>query len=162
MKTFYYKVFDYIYKKRLELFQALFYDLYKGFGGKQEEFLKAWFEYYTVRKLLSHFPFEDIFAYYPKFAYERRSLLKSYIRTYWSFCQRPFRYPTKVQESMNFFGLRELSEDSLKRAYRKMVRSYHPDKHPDRSLAHKKMLLINYHYQVLLSYLKEAMSCSRG
>jgi len=39
---------------------------------------------------------------------------------------------------------------------RQMIKKYHPDVHTDKKSAHKHMLLINYHYQVLLSYLNKA------
>lgn len=159
MKTFYYRVFDYLYNKRLELFQSFFYELYKSFEGKQEEFVKTWFENYTVKKLLKHFPSEDVLTYYPGFALEKRNVIKSYIGTYWNFCKRPSLYPAKIRDSINFFSLEELSEEQLKRVYRAMVKAYHPDKHPDKENAHKKMLVINYHYQVLLSYLSEVRLC---
>ncbi|PMP90369.1 MAG: molecular chaperone DnaJ [Hydrogenobaculum sp.] len=54
---------------------------------------------------------------------------------------------------MKFFGLEELDEDRLKKAYRKMMKEYHPDKVKDKKISHEKTVLINYHYQVLLSYL---------
>jgi DnaJ-class molecular chaperone len=37
-----------------------------------------------------------------------------------------------------------------------MIKKYHPDGHTDKKSAYKHMLLINYHYQVLLSYLNKA------
>ncbi|MGC8677819.1 MAG: J domain-containing protein [Hydrogenobaculum sp.] len=33
---------------------------------------------------------------------------------------------------MKFFGLEELDEDRLKKAYRKMMKEYHPDKVKDK------------------------------
>ncbi|RME07899.1 MAG: molecular chaperone DnaJ [Aquificota bacterium] len=55
---------------------------------------------------------------------------------------------------MEFFKLEELSEKKLKTAYRKLVKLNHPDLAEDKKVAHRKMLLINYHYQVLLSYIR--------
>jgi DnaJ-class molecular chaperone len=40
--------------------------------------------------------------------------------------------------------------------YRNMIKKYHPDVHTDKKSSYKHMLLINYHYQVLLSYLNKA------
>ncbi|WP_254426292.1 J domain-containing protein [Pampinifervens florentissimum] len=154
MKTFYFRVFDYIYRKRLELFQSLFYDLYRSFDGKHEEFLKTWFESYMIKKLFKYFPIEDVITYYPQFALRKRSLVASYVKTYWRFCQKPNLYPAKIRESMEFFGLNSLNEQELKRAYRKLVKLNHPDKAEDKRVAHKKMLLINYHYQVLIGYIR--------
>ncbi len=156
MKTFYHKVFDYVYTKRLELFQSLFYELYRSFEDRQEELLQLWFERYTLRKLLKYFPLEDLVAFYPEYAVKKRSLILSYIKTYWKYCRVPRLYPAKVKESMDFFQLQEVSLPALKKAYRSMVRKYHPDTYPNRREAHRRMLLINYHYQVLLSYLREA------
>lgn len=154
MKAFYFKVFDYIYRKRLELFQALFYDLYRSFDGRQEEFLRAWFESYTIRRLFKYFPIEDVLKYYPQFALRKRSLIASYVRTYWRFCQKPNLYPAKIKESMEFFKLEELNEKKLKTAYRRLVKLNHPDRNENKKVAHRRMLLINYHYQVLLSYIR--------
>lgn len=154
MKTFYLRVFEYIYNHRLELFQSFFYDLYNSFNGKHEEFFKSWFEKYTLRKLLKYFPIEEIINYYPQYVTRKRNVVMSYIKTYWGFCEKPSLYTPKVRESMNFFGIKELTEKEVKRAYRRMVKAYHPDNLKDKTLAHKKMLLINYHYQVLLAYIR--------
>ncbi len=154
MKTFYFKVFDYIYTKRLELFQSFFYELYKNFEGKQEELFKTWFENYTIKKALGYFPIEDVLKYYPQYALGKRNLILSYVKTYWSFCQRPALYPGKIKESMNFFGIESLTEKEVKKAYRRLVKENHPDRLGDKSLAHKRMLLINYHYQVLIGYIR--------
>jgi DnaJ-class molecular chaperone len=37
-----------------------------------------------------------------------------------------------------------------------MIKKYHPDIHTDKKSAKKHVLLINYPYQVLLSYLNKA------
>lgn len=57
---------------------------------------------------------------------------------------------------MEFFGIKELNLQELKKRYRHMIKKYHPDIHTDKKSAHKHMLLINYHYQALLSYLNKA------
>ncbi|MFZ8863903.1 MAG: hypothetical protein ACO2PP_25825 [Thermocrinis sp.] len=63
-KGFYAKVFDYIFDKRMDLFQAMFYKLYEDFKGDKELFLKAWFEDHAKRKLLEYFPLWDLLEYY--------------------------------------------------------------------------------------------------
>jgi hypothetical protein len=156
MKGFYAKVFDYIFDKRMDLFQAMFYKLYEDFKGDEELFLKAWFEDYAKRKLLKYFPLWDLLEYYPEYVVRKRPVLRSYINTYWRFCLSPYRYPAKVRESMEFFGIKELNLQELKKRYRHMIKKYHPDIHTDKKSAHKHMLLINYHYQILLSCLNKA------
>ncbi len=156
MKGFYVKVFDYIFDKRLDLFQAMFYKLYEDFRGDEELFLRTWFEGYAKQKLLKYFPLWDLLEYYPEYVVRRKAVLKSYINTYWRFCHNPYRYPTKVKEAMEFFGMEELTLQELKKRYRQMIKKYHPDTHPNKKEAHRYMLLINYHYQVLLGYLNKA------
>ncbi len=156
MSAFYRLVMDYIYEKRLELFQATFYSLYNQYGvhNRTEDFMRSWFEGYTFRKLIKYFPIEDVLRYYPDYVRRKRRVIRSYVWAYWAFCKNPQRRPHKFRESLEFFGLDRLDPQSLKSRYRQLVKQYHPDTYPDRKEAHKKMLLINYHYQVLMSYLK--------
>ncbi len=156
MKTFYYSVFDYFYEKRLSLFQSMFYTLYDKYGknGNTEAFISEWFDSYTLSKLLRYFPLSDLIHYYSIYIKHKRKVIRSYIWTYWAFCQAPQKYTQKIKESMKFFNLEDIDEFQIKRRYRQLVKRYHPDVCKDRELAHKQMLLINYHYQVLTSYVE--------
>lgn len=155
MKAFYKKVLDYIYDKRLEMFQAMFYSLYDQYGRSNsvDEFLKTWFDRYALKKLVNYFPFEDIADYYYSYVKTKRKIIKSYVTTYWSFYNNPYIRSSKLRESLEFFGMRDLDLKQLKKTYRNLIKKYHPDVYHDRKEAHKKMLLINYHYQVIISCL---------
>ncbi|ADC89148.1 heat shock protein DnaJ domain protein [Thermocrinis albus DSM 14484] len=153
MRNFYIKVLDYLLEKRLEAFQAHFFQLNRNFGDNVDRFIRVWFEGYILKRLIQHFPLSDIVEHYPSYMRRKRQLIRSYVATYWSFCKRPYRFPTKVTESLRFFGLDTLDEAKLRKAYRQMVLKYHPDRYGNREEAHRRMVLINYHYQVLLSYL---------
>jgi hypothetical protein len=98
----------------------------------------------------------DLLEYYPEYLVRKRPVLRSYINTYWRFFLSLYRYPARVRESMEFFGIKELNLQELKKRYKQMIKKYHPDIHTDKKSTHKHMLLINYHYQVLLSYLNKA------
>lgn len=88
----------------------------------------------------------------------RKNITKSYVSTYWRFCKNPKSFSSKISNSMKFFGLEELDEANLKKAYRKLMKEYRPDKVKDKKLSHEKTVLINYHYQVLLSYINNFKS----
>lgn len=148
------KTIEFINNKRMELFQSMFYNLYEKYNGNPDMFVEDWFEkyaYYTLRKYLREDFFKEDFE---EFYSKQKKILKSYIKAYWAFCNNPDAKPYYVKESMNFFNIKELNMQELKKVYREMVKKYHPDIYPDKKEGTLKMIEINHHYQILKAYLE--------
>ncbi|MGC8588473.1 MAG: J domain-containing protein [Hydrogenobaculum sp.] len=151
---FHEKIVDYIYQNRLSEFQSSFFNLYREYRYlNEEEFIKEWFDKFIIKTLYKYMPYTKLVECFDRYCSLRKNITKSYVSTYWRFCRNPKGFSSKISDSMKFFGLEELDEDRLKKAYRKMMKEYHPDKVKDKKISHEKTVLINYHYQVLLSYL---------
>ena len=163
MSLFCRRVVEYMYEKRLDEFISSFYELYRLYSHMDEEsFLRYWFDKRIIKNLVSHFPPSLIISSFEEFRNTKRNLLKTYVKTYWDFCRNPKKYPVRVEEAMEFFGLEEPSEKELKASYRRMVKKFHPDRVGKTKDSHKMMVKINYYYQILRRYLgdrrEEALS----
>jgi hypothetical protein len=156
---FYDKVVDYVYQNRLSEFQSSFFRLYNEYCYlNEEEFIKEWFDKFIIKTLHKYMSYSKLVECFDSYCCSRKPITKSYVSTYWRFCKNPKSFSSKISSSMGFFGLEELTEESLKKAYRKMMKENHPDKIEDKKQSHENTVLINFHYQVLLSYLNNLKS----
>ncbi len=154
MHRFCKKVIEHMYETRMEKFLSSFHDLYRAYGHLDEDvFFREWFERQVIRDLVYYFSPSAIVSSYEEFRRERMNLLKTYVRIYWRFCKNPASHPARIGESLRFFGLEELDEESLVKRYRELVRRYHPDRAGKDS--NKMMAKINYHYQILRRYISD-------
>ncbi len=156
MSSFCRKVVEYMYQTRLDEFISSFYELYERYNHMNEEdFLREWFDRTIIRNLVFYFPPSAIITSFEELKSTKRSLLKTYVKTYWDFCRNPRKHPIRIEEAMKFFGLEEISEEKLKEAYRNMVKRYHPDRIGKSRYSHMMMVKINYYYQILRRYLSD-------
>ena len=156
MSTFCRKVMEYMYENRLNQFISSFYELYQRYSHLgEEDFLREWFHRSIIRDLIYYFPPSTIIDSFEEYESSRGHLLRTYVKTYWSFCRNPKKHPVKIEEAMRFFGLEELDEKKLKVSYRRMVRRHHPDRVGKSKEAHMNMVKINYYYQILRRYLSD-------
>ncbi len=156
MDSFCRKVIEYMYENKLNQFISSFYELYTKYNHLGEErFLREWFNRSIIRDLIFYFPPSTIITSFEELRHTKEHLVRTYVRTYWSFCKNPKKYPVRIEEAMEFFGLEELDEGKLKVRYRKLVRENHPDRIGRSKEAHMKMVKINYYYQVLRRYLSD-------
>ena len=150
------KVIDYVYQNRLSEFQASFFYLYKKYSNLgEEEFVKEWFDRFIIKTLCNYMPYSKLIECFDKYYMNKKNITKSYVSTYWRFCKIPKNFSSSIEASMKFLGIEELSEEALKKAYRSMMKKYHPDITKDKKLSHGKTVLINYHYQILITYLNQ-------
>ncbi len=157
--SFHEKIVEYLYQNRLSEFQSSFFTLYDKYRYlDEEEFIKEWFDKFIIKTLYKYMPYSKLVECFDRYYSSKKSVAKSYVSTYWRFCRNPKVFSSKISNSMKFFGLEELNEENLKKAYRKMIKECHPDKLKDKKLSHEKTVLINYHYQVLLGYLNNLKS----
>ncbi|SMP00463.1 DnaJ domain-containing protein [Venenivibrio stagnispumantis] len=154
MRLFFYKVIDYIYSKQMELFQSMFFKLYREYNSDIDKFYNAWFENYTLNLMLKFFRKEEFYESYVLYNLRKKSIIKSYIKAYWSFCKNPEKYPYYIKEAMDYFGLKKLTKNELKKKYREFAKKYHPDLNKNKKEATLKMLEINHYYQILKSYVE--------
>ncbi|RLJ71132.1 DnaJ-like protein [Hydrogenivirga caldilitoris] len=156
MSFFCKKVIEYMYENRLNQFISSFYELYQSYKDLGEErFLREWFHRSIIRSLLLYFPPSTLIDSFGEFESSKGHLLKTYVKTYWSFCRNPKKHPVRIEEAIEFFGLKNLTESELKSCYRKLVRRYHPDRIGKSREAHMTMVKINYYYQILRRYLSD-------
>jgi len=156
MDSFCRRVVEFMYEDRLNQFISSFYELYVRYNHLGEEgFLREWFNKSIIRSLVFYFPPSLIITSFEELRRAKEHLVRTYVRTYWSFCKNPRKYPVKIEEAMKFFGLEELSEEELKAAYRRLVKENHPDRVGRSKEAHMNMVKINYYYQVLRRYLSD-------
>ncbi len=156
MDSFCRRVVEFMYEDRLNQFISSFYELYLRYNHLGEEgFLREWFNRPIIKNLIFYFPPSAIITSFEELRHKKEHLVRTYVRTYWSFCRNPRKYPVKIEEAMNFFGLEDLDEEKLKSAYRKMVRENHPDRVGKSRESHMRMVKINYYYQVLRRYLSD-------
>lgn len=154
--SFHERMVDFVYQNRLSEFQASFFSLYKHYSNLgEEEFVKEWFDKFIIKSLHKYMPYSKLVECFDKYCLSKKSITKSYVNTYWRFCRNPKAISSKLGDSMKFFDLEDLDEEKLKKAYREMIKKYHPDATKDKNLSHEKTVLINYHYQVLLAYLNQ-------
>ncbi len=150
------KVVEYLYENRLNQFLSSFYELYSKYKHLGEEaFMREWFDKAIIRELLAYFPPSVIIKSFEEVINPKRQVFKTYIKVYWDFCRNPSRHKSKISEALEFFGLKELSEEELKAKYRELVRSNHPDIVGKTKEAHMMMVRINYYYQILRRYLSD-------
>ncbi len=155
MNSFCKKVIEHMYDTRLEDFISSFYELYGRYKHLDEnDFFREWFDRYVVRSLMKYFSPVVISENLEDVRVNKRRAYVAYVRTYWSLCSYPRRYPSKVEEAKRFFNIQDLTLSNLKRAYRKMVRENHPDVVGRDKNSHMMMVKINYYYQILKSYLE--------
>lgn len=153
MSVFMIKVVEFISYRRMELFQGMFLKLFEKYDGDWDRFVDEWFEKYSYNKMREFF-IEDVFKEeFDKFYKVKKNILKAYVKAYWSFCLNPDNKPHHLKAAMDFFGLKKLDEKELKRAYRQMVKQFHPDIYPDRKFATRKMIEVNHYYQILTAYI---------
>ena len=156
MDSFCRRVVEYMYESRLNQFISSFYELYDRYNHLGEEgFLREWFNRSIIKDLVFYFPPSMIITSFEELRHSKEHLIRTYVRTYWSFCRNPRRYPVKIEEAMKFFGLEDLDEEKLKASYRRLVKENHPDKVGRSKEAHLMMVKINYYYQVLRRYLSD-------
>ncbi|EDP75228.1 J domain-containing protein [Hydrogenivirga sp. 128-5-R1-1] len=156
MSSFCRKVIEYMYENRLNQFISSFYELYQKYRDLgEEDFLREWFHRSIIRDLVYYFPPSTLITSFEEFQSSRGHLLRTYVKTYWGFCQNPKKHPVKIEEAMEFFGLKELTENKLKVRYRRLVREHHPDRVGKSREAHTMMVKINYYYQILRRYLSD-------
>ncbi|MCX7739125.1 MAG: DnaJ domain-containing protein [Hydrogenothermaceae bacterium] len=149
------KLIEFISYKRMEIFQGMFYKLYEKYDGDWDRFVDDWFEKYSYTTSKEYFIGDAFKEDFDIFYKTKKNTLKAYVRAYWSFCLNPQNKPHHVKTAMEFFGLSELDEQKLKKAYRRMVREYHPDIHPNKKLATQKIVEINHYYQILKAYINK-------
>ncbi len=156
MKGFYIKVLEFMYEKRFNQFQSLFYDLFKNYDHIDEDsFISEWFDRFIIKKLIPYVPPSELHRSYREYTAKRRSLLKTYIRTYWQFCKNPKKYPASIRDAMRYFELNDLNVSELKSKYREKVKAFHPDRAGRKEENHREMVKINYYYQLLRSVLND-------
>lgn len=156
MDSFCRKVVEYMYETKLVQFISSFYELYLKYNHLGEEgFLREWFSRSIIKDLIFYFPPSAVINSLGELKRSKEHLIRTYVRTYWSFCRNPKRYPVRIEEAMRFFGLEELDERSLKERYRALVRENHPDRVGRSKEAHLRMVKINYYYQILRRYLSD-------
>ncbi len=156
MRGFYIKVLEFMYEKRFNQFQSIFYDLFKNYENIDEDsFINEWFDRFVIKKLIPYVPPSELHRSYREYASKKRSLLKTYIRTYWHFCRDPKKYSASISEAVNYFGLKELNVRELRERYREKVKNFHPDMAGKTQNNHKEMVKINYYYQLLRSVLND-------
>jgi len=156
MKGFYIKVLEFMYEKRFNQFQSLFYDLFKNYEYIDEDsFISEWFDRFIIKKLIPYVPVSELHKSYREYSAKKRSLLKTYIRTYWQFCRNPRKYPAHISDAIEYFELKDLNAEELKSKYREKVKAFHPDRMGKREENHKEMVKINYYYQLLRSVLND-------
>lgn len=155
MSTFCKKVIEHMYDSRLEDFISSFYELYNKYKHLDEDaFFKEWFDRFVVRNLMKYFSPIIITENLEDVRLLKRRAYVAYVKTYWSLCSYPRRYPSKVEEAKRFFNIKELTPETLKRAYRRLVKEHHPDVVGKDKNSHVNMVKINYYYQILRSYLE--------
>jgi len=156
MSAFCRKVIEYMFENRLNQFISSFYEIYERYRHMEEEdFFKEWFQRSIIRSLIYFFPPSILVVSLEEFDRSKGHLLRTYVRTYWSFCKNPRKHPVRIEEAMRFFGLSELSEELLKERYRLLVKRFHPDVAGNSRENHKKMVKINYYYQILRRFLSD-------
>ncbi len=156
MSAFCRKVIEYMFENRLNQFISSFYELYQRYSHLEEEdFFREWFRRSIIRDLIYYFPPSTLINSFQEFESSKGHLLRTYIKTYWSFCKNPRKHPVRIEEAMKFFELEELDEESLKASYRKLVRRFHPDRAGRSKENHLQMVKINYYYQILRRYLSD-------
>lgn len=150
------RICDYLFENRLYQFQNNFYELYKEYKVLgEEEFIKKWFDNFLIKSLYKYFSCSYILELFDIYITTKRVVLKSYVNTYWKYCDNPRLFQGKIKEALDFFGMENLSLKELQIKYRKLVKECHPDKALNKKEAHSKMITINYYYQILRSYLGE-------
>ncbi len=155
MKSFCKKVIEHMYDTRLEDFISSFYELYGRYKHlNEDDFFREWFDRFVVRSLMKYFSPVIISENLEEVRHIKRKAYVTYVRTYWSLCSYPRRYPGRVEEAKRFFNIEELNMKTLKRAYRNMVRENHPDRVGRSKKSHLNMVKINYYYQILKGYLE--------
>ncbi len=156
---FHEKVIDYLYENRLSEFQSSFFTLYRQYAYLDEEsFIKEWFDKFIIKALYKYIPYAKLVECFDNYRASKKPITKSYVSTYWKFCRNPRSFSSKISSSLKFFGIEELDEDFIRKAYRKMMKECHPDRLKDKKLSHEKTVLINYHYQMLLGYINSLKS----
>ncbi|MDQ7082280.1 MAG: DnaJ domain-containing protein [Aquificota bacterium] len=146
MSSFCRKVVEYMYDIKLNQFLSSFREIHRRYGDLDaDSFFREWFDRSIIRELIFYFSPSAIIRSFEEVKTKREKLYKTYVRIYWSASRR---YPAKVEEALRFFGLREISEEALKSRYREMVRKYHPDRAGKNGETHRRMVKINYYYQV--------------
>jgi len=149
------KIMEFISNKRMDLFQSMFFNLYERYNGDTDRFLEDWFKNHTYFILKNYFIEEYFKEHFENFFNKRKNVIKSYVKAYWSFCISPDAKPNQVKVALDFFGIKELSYEELKKKYRSMVKKYHPDIYPDKKEAVEKMIEINHYYQILKAFLEK-------
>lgn len=156
MSAFCRKVVEFMYENRLNQFISSFYELYERYSHLGEEgFMREWFYRSIIRDLVFYFPPSTIINSFEEIKTTKGHLLRTYVKTYWNYCKNPRKHPVRVEEALKFFGMNEVSEEELKKKYRKMVRDHHPDRVGRSKSAHMNMVKINYYYQILRRYLSD-------
>ncbi len=153
MRRFCRKVVEYMYDVRLNQFFSSFPDIYRRYSSMSpEDFFREWFDRFIIKELVFFFSPSAIISSFEEVKGKRRVLYETYVKTYWSAFRR---YPARVEEAMRFFGLERLTEEELRSRYREMVKRFHPDKVGKTEEAHRRMVKVNYYYQVLRRFLCE-------
>ncbi len=147
------KIIEFINNKRMDIFQSMFYNLFEKYKGDLDRFINEWFIEYSYHVLRSYFKEEVFKEEFEIFYKKRSSILKAYIKAYWAYCIEPARKPYAVEAAVAFFNLEDLDEQTLKRKYRELVKTFHPDIYPDKKLANEKLKEIHHYYQILKAYL---------
>lgn len=157
------RVIEFINEKRVDVFQAMFYKLFKKYDGDLDRFINEWFMEYSYKTLNTYFNEELFKEDFEMFYRKKASTIRAYVRAYWSYCLNPYKKPQTVEIAMTFFDLKDLNEKELKRKYRNIVKIYHPDIYSDKKLANEKLKEVNHYYQILKAYIekfgREGVSC---
>ncbi len=154
MQRFCKRVIEYMYENRMNQFLSSFDTIFKAYSHLDEDrFFREWFERSIIRDLVYYFSPSALVSSYEEFRRERLNLLKAYVRIYWRSFRNGHGYPVRLKDSVEFFGLKELSREELTRKYREMVKRFHPDRNGKEG--NLMMAKINYHYHVLRRYLSD-------
>lgn len=142
-----------MYDSRLNQFISSFHEIQKRYGYLDADtFFREWFDRSIIRELVLYFSPSAIIRSFEEVKHKRENLYRTYVRIYWSVSKKR---PAGVEEAIKFFGLKKITEEELKSRYREMVKRYHPDRAGKGAENHRKMVRINYYYQILRRYIRD-------
>ncbi len=153
MSRFCRKVVEYMYDYRLNQFISSFHEIRRRYRTLDPEtFFREWFDRFIIRRLILYFAPSAIISSFEEVKTKKARLYETYVKTYWSAVRK---HPASVEEAIRFFGLSDLSEESLRSRYRDMVKRFHPDRAGMSEETHRTMVKINHYYQILRRYISE-------